>query len=827
VRTISLAWKSLLRDWRAGELRLLGAAITIAVASLTTAGFFTDRVKRAVELQATELLAADLVLASNNPVAPSLIGESETAGLEHTRTVTFRSMAVAGDVMELAEVKAVEDGYPIRGRLRTAADLFGDEQDASGIPAPGTVWVDSRLLQALGTGVGGEVMLGERSFPVSRILTYEPDRGGDLFNIAPRLMMNLADLPATGLVQPGSRVQYRLLLGGNPGQITAFRQRIADAPDRPSVQGIRDERPELRNALERAEQFLGLAVLVSVALCGLAIAMAAQRHALRHFDACALMRCFGAGQSQITGIHVWQLILMAALFSCLGVLIGYGAQEILATLLSGLAARELPAPSLVPLWAGLIAGNVTVLGFALPQIWRLRAVPPLRVFRRELAPVPPRGLTVYGSAILILALLTPWQAGNARLTAYVFVGLLLAAGLFMIGALGLIRASAALRGRVGVAWRYGLANIARRARGSMAQIVGIGIGATIMLVLTLVRTDLMVAWQDRLPPQAPNYFLINIQPDQVGDLHSFLDGHGVAAAELHPMVRGRLVRVNERTIHPDDYAEPRAQRLASREFNLSWAEHMQQDNRLKAGRWWDGKGSEALLSVEDGISETLGLRLGDRITWSIAGQEVTGVVGNLREVDWDSFNVNFFVVASPGTLENFPSTYITAFHLADGERPLLVELVRAFPSVTVIDVAAILSQVRSIMQQVSRTMEFVFAFTLLAGLIVLFAALQATHDERHVETAILRSLGADRFRVLTGLAAEFLALGCIAGLLAAAAAAGIQWALAELVFRLPYSFNPWIWLFGPAACMLIVTAAGLIGTFRILSTPPIAALRSA
>ncbi|MEE8320842.1 MAG: FtsX-like permease family protein, partial [Gammaproteobacteria bacterium] len=423
-----LSLNALKRDWRSGELRLIAIAVTIAVASMTSVSFFTDRVRQATELQATELLAADLVLLSTEPIDREIIDTARTSHLITTRTTSFRSVVLAGEKLQMAEIKAIENGYPIRGKLRITDSLFGEEIVTTEQPAAGTVWVDARLLQILGLDLGDEITLGASQFSVTKILTYEPDRGSDLFNIAPRLLINMTDLPATQLILPGSRVRYRLLVGGNTEDIINFRQTMEDRDkDNIKIQGIRDARPELKTALERAEQFLGLAALISIALAGLAVAMSAQRYAVRHFDNCAIMRCLGAEQHTIVKIYLIQLIILSLVSSLAGCAIGYLAQEGLTSLTSGMMRGVLPAPSLLPVMTGLFAGVITVLGFAMPQIFRLRAVPPLRVLRRDLTPLPLRGITTYVIAVIALALLAPWQSGNFNLTLYTFTGLLFTA----------------------------------------------------------------------------------------------------------------------------------------------------------------------------------------------------------------------------------------------------------------------------------------------------------------------------------------------------------------------------------------------------------------
>ncbi len=825
---LQISIRNLKRDLQAGELWMIFIAIFIAVSALTTTGFFTDRVKRAAELQATELLAADLVLRDNRPIDPELILSAQQMDLVTTRTVQFRSVAVAGEKLELSEVKAVESGYPIRGKMRVTESLFGAESVTDEIPTSGTVWVDSRLLQTLGLTLNDSLSLGSKTFQVEKFLTYEPDRGGDLFNIAPRIMMNLGDLAGTGLILPGSRASYRLLLGGEIAAIEKFRSSIdADQNDHLRVQDIRDARPELKTALDRTEQFLGLSVIISIALAGLAIAMSAQRYATRHFDHCAIMRCLGTQQDDILKIYSLQLILLALLGSIPGCVAGYLLQEFLANLMAGMVKGSLPDPGWMPVMQGLFAGLITLLGFALPQLLRLQQVTPLRVLRKDLTPLPPNSITTYGLAILALVILMPWQTTNIKMTVYALGGLLLSAVLLVIGARMLIKFIDRSRSRVGIAARYGIANIARRPNQSTMQILGIGLGIMVILLLTLVRTDLLDSWKQRLPDGAPNYFLINMQAEDIAPLKQFIHSNTGMEIDTFPMIRGRLIKINNNHVKPEEYNDDRAQRLARREFNLSQSAIMQADNRLTQGNWWSGDEQEVLFSVEEGIAETLGIKLHDQLTYDIGGITLTGTVSNLRWVEWDSFNVNFFVIANPGTLNRFPNTYITSFHLDNNQKPLLTEIVRNWPNITIIDVDAILGEVRKIMDQVTGAIEFVFIFTLLAGIVVLAAALQTTHDQRMQESALLFALGAGRQQIIQSLLAEFLCLGLIAGILAAFAATLVEMLMAEFVFKMDIVINPWLWIIAPAICTLIIIVTGLAGTRRVYNSPPLLTLRQA
>ena len=462
----------------------------------------------------------------------------------------------------------------------------------------------------------------------------------------------------------------------------------------------------------------------------------------------------------------------------------------------------------------------------MPQLLRLSRVSPLRVLRRDLIPVSTAGRVSYGAAVLALAALTPWQSGNVQLTLYTLGGLIVTAILLVLFARLLINSMSRLRSRVGVAWRYGFSNVARRANLSVAQILAIGLGVMVMLLLTLVRTDLLENWRNRLPEGTPNYFLINIQPADVEALQTFLMQHGEVSNDIYPMIRGRLVAINEQSVGADDYEDARAKRLVTREFNLSFAEELQGENRLESGRWWNENDTASLFSVEKELAETLGIKLNDTLTYNIAGEEITGKVENLRWVEWDSFNVNFFVIANPGLINDYPATYITSFHLPAEKRQILSQLLKDFPSVTIFDIDALLKEVRAIMEQVVRTVEFVFLFTLMAGVVVLLAAIQTTHAERNYEAGLLSSIGASQRQIVASLSAEFFTLGMISGILAAFAATVIELALAEFVFKIDISINPWVWLIAPIVCTVIIVAGGLLGTRSALREPPMQVLRS-
>jgi len=826
---MGMSWRMLRRDWHAGELRVLALALMIAVASVTSVGFFTDRVRVALENQANTLLGADLVVIADKALPRRLQQHASELGVESTATIEFPSMAIAGERNQLVSIKAVAHGYPLRGELRVAEQRFVPDRIAATVPATGNVWVDVQLLDQLVLEVGDQLVLGEAVFRIASILTNEPARAsGQLFSIAPRVMMNVADLARTELLTPASRVRHRMLFAGDVEAVTQFRSRVEPALQTGErIEGIEEARPEVRSALERARRFLGLAAMVSVLLAGVAVATSSQRFIRRHLDSCAVMRCMGATQQQIQSLFVLQMLWLGLIAGIVGCLFGFGAQYMLVAIVGSLADFSLPTPSLLPILFGMLTGLITQFGFALPPLLHLKNVPALRVLRRELGALSPRVVSSYGLGGGVLALLVIWQAGDIRLGLYVLGGLLVTLSLLAGVAFLLLKLLASLRARLFVEWRFGVTNLMRRPLSSVAQVIAFGLGIMVLLLFSVIRDDLLQEWEGRLPPDAPNRFLINIQPDQVAPLTAFFEAEGINPPQLFPMIRARLIEIDGEAAVPEAFEDPRAQRLLERQFNLSWAAQMQNDNRLVAGHWWSAGDKSAQFSVEEGLAKTLGIEVGEQLTFTIAEQRVTAEVTSLRAVEWDSFRANFFVIASPGVLDRFPSSYMTGFYLPVKEYSILDKMVRQFPNITVIDIAAVMAQVRRIIERVTLAVEYVFLFTLLAGLLVMYAAIYATLDERIRESVILRTLGAGRRRLLNGVIAEFVTLGAMAGMVAAIAATLLGYLLAEQLFQLEYHFNGWVWLLGIAGGGIGVGLAGVLGTRKVLNYPPLQALSEA
>ncbi len=826
MRPFLLSWRLLQRHWAAGELLVLLMALIIGVAAMTAVGGFTDRIRLVLNQEAGELLAADLALSSKKQLRPEWLAEAKALGLDTSRFTELRSVIIAHDQPQLVEAKAVDAAYPLRGELRVSNALNGPLIPVHTGPAPGEAWPDSVLAARLQLKTGDLLLFGTLTLQVSHILQYEPDRAGGMFNIAPRLLLHIDDLGKSGLLGPASLKKEMLLLAGSRNHIEQYRQwlttRITPAE---TVLSGRNARPELNSALQRAEKFLGLAALVAVLLAGVAIAMAAHRHARRHFDAVAVMRCMGAGSRTVLQLFATELLMLGMIASALGCGLGYLAQEVLAQLLQGLFSQNLPAPSLQPILFGFGIGLILLLGFALPPIAALRRVPPLRVLRRDLAPdLAGRGAKIL--AITVALLLCAWQAGEAKLAAMVIAGAITTVLLLAAAAWLMIRLLGTLRRRSGVSWRYGISNLRRRSGNTVIQVVAFGLGIMAMLLLTLVRTDLVANWQQQLPADAPNTFLINVQQQQIEPVRSFLSRAGVGTPQFFPMVKGRLTAINDRSVSAEDYEEDRAQHLVRREFNLSWAASLDSDNHITAGRWWDEPATAKMQwSVEEGLAKTLGIKHGDSIQFEVAGQQFNAEVSSLRKVSWDSFRVNFFVTSPPGHLPVEQASYITAFHLPNHLRHSGGELLQQFPTITMIDVEEVMQRVRGVISRVAMAVEFVFLFTLLAGFTVLFAAMQSSQDERMREVAILRTLGAGNATIRRALLAEFGTMGLLSGLLAALAATAVAWVLAIQVFQMEWAFNLTIWWAGLLAGGTIIPLAGLLSARQVLNTPPLLVLR--
>ncbi|MDT7848549.1 FtsX-like permease family protein [Methylophilus sp. VKM B-3414] len=833
----SIAWRQCRSLWSSGEIRVLLFALILAVTATTSVSFFTDRIKASMQTQGNVLLGADLVVNSDHVLPEKYLAEAQRRQYQTTQALEFSSMVLKDDSSELAEIKAVEAGFPLRGHLtisRQSAVTAKAEPPATDIPAPGTVWMEPRLAQKLALKIGDEISVGDSQFMVAAFVLQEPSRGGDMFSIAPRLFMNSADVPATGLVQFGSRVKYQLLVAAHTDG-AAVNQAMEDYAEwlKPQlargerVDDIRSARPEMRSALNKAQQFLGIASMVGVILAMVAMLLASIPYVQKSLDAYALMRCFGATKKLITQILLYQTLLLALVGSVIGCVLGFAAQYGLAILAGRLFLETLPAPGWMPVVLGFATGFATLLTVVWPQLQRLRAVPALRILRQDLeGNVRSHGL-MFLPALLVLAGLVFWHAGDIKLAGIVFsalFGLVVVAGLLAYAGMRFVQTFSVRD--FGVI-KLGFMGLRRRPMLTIAQVVGLSMGLMAILLLAFVRNDLLKNWQTSLPADAPNRFVINIQADQIPGINALLSTHAIQHADIFPMVRARLISVNGKPIKIEDYKDDRAKRLAEREFNLSWAAEMQADNELVAGQWWSAEDAgKPYLSLEQGLAETLNLKLGDKLSYDVAGTQLELTITSVRKVEWNSMHVNFFAVTPPQVLDNYAANYLTSFHLPAGKEDALNQLVKTFPNLTIINVAAVLEQIQSLISKMSYAIEFVFGFSLLAGLAVLYAALMATREERVRESTLMRVLGASRKQVVLAMLVEFLCIGLLASIVATIFTNIAAYALATRVLEMDYQFNAWLTMQALLAAMVLVPLSAWLVARHQFNQPPRALLQS-
>lgn len=818
---LSLSLRLAARDWRAGELRLLIAALVIAVAAIASVGLFVDRMRTALSLQARQLLGADLVLAAGREPDAALLREASSASLAVVRTVSFPSMALAGERSILVSLKAVEQGYPLRGAIRVATQPGAPDAPAESIPALGEAWVDASLLSPLEINVGDRIELGDRSFRVTRLVTLEPDRGASFVNFAPRVLIALDDLAATGLVQPASRVSWRLLVAGSAEAVGRFEQRVREfASQNLRIETVDNGRPELGATLNRAERFLSLVALLTVLIAAVAIALGARRFAERHLDGCAVMKAAGLGQRRLVRLLLLELLWVGIVGGLVGAALGAVFQQFLADAVAPMLGVRLPAPGWMPFAQALITGLILLLGFGGWPVLRLAGVPPLRVLRREYAPARANLWGAVVVAVLAFSTLLAWLAGDRQLA-------LIAAGGFALATLMFIAVSAlavwvvTLIRRVGPVarrplLRLSIASWSRRRALAIAQTAALSAGIMALLLLTITRTDLIDAWRRASPPDAPNRFIINIQPDQREAVEQALAA-GRIAADLQPMVRGRLIEVNGKDATQHVPAGERAQRLVEREFNLSYGSQPPAHNTVVAGRWFDASAME--VSAELGILKTLGLKMGDTVVFDVAGERVEVRITSVRKLAWDSMRANFFMILSPAALDDRPTTFLTAFHLPAASPALDRQLVRRFPNLTVFDTGHLVRQVQLMLDQVVAAVQFLFVLTLAAGLTVLWGALLSSRDERIREAALMRSLGASSRFLSRAQHAELAFGGALAGLLGAVGAIAVGWTLAEVIFEFDYQPRWQVIPMAMAATAFLTVLAGWLGLRGVLRAP--------
>jgi putative ABC transport system permease protein len=850
----SQAWRTLWRDARAGELRLLVVAVALGVAALSSVSFLADRLNGGLQRDARQLLGGDVVVVSDQATPAHIMQRAKEDGLQGVTTLSFPTMARgqaqsgAQSSSRLVALKAVEPGYPLRGELKVASSLAQADmaEKTSSIPDAGEVWIEAGGLEALGLDVGDSVLLGNSRLRISRMLVNEPDRGAGFMNFAPRVLMNSADLEATALIQPASRVTWRYAVVGADTATKNFLAWTEAESKKPEVRGVRVEsleagRPEMRQTLDRAGKFLNLVALLAALLSAVAVALAARAFAARHLDDCAMLRVLGLSQRHIALSYTAEFVWVGSFASVLGLVLGYAVHLVFVALLKGLVETALPAPSVWPVVYGLGTGLTLLLAFGLPPVLQLASVPALRVMRRDVGELKATTLSVWalgltGFAVLLIAVSRDLKLGLMVVGGFAGAVMLFAGMAWL--AVYVLRRSV-VEGAAPPWLMLATRQISARPVYAMVQVSSLAVGLLALALLVLLRTDLISSWRNATPVDAPNRFVLNIQPSQSEPFLQTLHEAGVTKLDWYPMVRARLVAVNDVTVTPDSYTEERAQRLVDREFNVSFSADKPEHNTVVSGTWQPEEANG--LSIEEGIAKTLKLKMGDTLRFDMAGVLHEARITSVRRVDWTSMRANFFVMypvsrLTTGAGFDVPTTYIAAFRApqrvtaAETNQPTPNfdnQLINRFPNVTNVDMGATLNQVQSVLGQVVSAVEFLFLFTLAAGLVVLFAAVTATREERAREYAVLRALGASNQLLANVQRAELAGIGALAGLLATSVAMLMGWGLARFAFEFEWTASPWVPLLGAVVGALLALAAGWWGLRDVLRRPVVQTLRQA
>ncbi len=821
-----LAW----RDWRSGELVLLSAALIIAVGTVTAISLFVDRLHQALLLESANLLAADRYISSSAEIPQAFRDAAAAQGLDMADVMVFPSMIFAGeDKNQLVSVKAAGEGYPLRGKLIVADAPFARGTPTTELPARGEVWLDSRLFPALGVALGDQVEVGMHTLTVTQVLVNEPDRGGSFFDMGPRLLMHLDDVPATEVVQPGSRLSYRLLLRGESDVLDGLKETLPLEPNFRWV-GIQDASPRIGNALDRGESFLLLGGLLGVLLAGVAVALSAHRYAQRHYDHVGVLKTLGATPGDV----LWGFLALLLIVGLVSVLVGLAAGALMhlaiVEALSAMIPVQLPLPSFRPFLVGSATGLICALAFAMPPLVHLRHISPMRVIRRDLGPTEVSQFVTYGAAAAGSLALLIWYSESLVLTLWTLLGtlgvLLVFGGLAML----MLRTSRVVGMQAASIWRLALSALQRRHRESTAQIMIFGLAMMLLSVLFLLRTALLDEWRTQIPENTPNHFVLNIAPDEVEAFDTLVATASDQRGGTYPIVRGRVVAVNDVSVKSMREAQEAAgdqsdgPRLGG-ERNLTWSIEAPEDNAIVAGEWWAPDDPRPQVSLEDEYALERGLALGDELTVDVGGVEVKAIVTSLRKLDWESMRPNFFIIFSPNVLDDFPATYMTSFYLPREGKRFLNELLGRFPTVTVLEVDAIIEQVQSIVDRVTQAVELVLSLVVVSGCLVLLASIQASKDARMREHALVRTLGGTRRLIRGSLAIEFAALGLMAGIVAVVGAEVTVSVLQTQVFELSNRLHPELWLTVPVLGALLIAAVGLLGTRQVVSSPPMMVLR--
>jgi putative ABC transport system permease protein len=817
-----------LREWRKGELKLLLISLIIAVTSLVTIGMFIERIGFAMDRQSAEFLGADIAISSNRPIDKQWYELANENQLKLSEELYFSSVAFANEQLKLSAVRVADMSFPLRGKLIIGQSQIEPGQAKTGVPNSGEVWIAHELLQSLNLKIGESLQLGFSTFTVTGIIQEEPGKGQEVFGIQPRLIMNRIDLDATKLIQPGSRINYRLALAGEFDNIQAFEAVFSSQkPKGMRLLGGKESSEALGNAIGRAEQYLGLANVITILLTAIAIGMASLSYVRKQINTSALFRCMGISQSELWQLYTTKFLVLGTVSILIGVLIGVGLHWVLIEAMQDLLPETTPAATSKPLIVAVISGYLILMGVSLPGFMQLKNTPPMQVLQQT---NQSKGMSIYIARLITFAILTLvvyWQVPNLTLVAGLVIGLVLVS--LVLGGMTWLLLWKLQWMTIGQPWiKFSIRNLTRSKLLTAGQAVAVSSVLVMMLTVFLLRTDLLTAWQEQLPDNAPNRFVFNIAKPEVAGIQELMDKHSIQQAIFYPMVRGKLIKRNQEDIKASLNERQQEDNALRRELNLTWSDQLPEGNEILEGNWLEQGETESgnsWVSIESGLAKRLGIKIGDVLGFNLAGITVEAEVSSIRKVEWDSFRPNFYMVFEPGAINDASANYITSFYLNPQSKDFLVQLVKSYPAITLIDVDAVMNQVRAVLNQVTIAIEYILIFVLFAGLSVLYAIILSSIDERIKNSAIARTLGASKQLLTKALTFEFALLGLMAGVVSIIATEVIGWLLYTKVFKLDWAPHLWIWASAPSISIVIVVTLGLATCLKVVKVPPLKVLR--
>jgi len=783
------------REWRSPSLLIVWLALSLAVACVLALGSVSDRMEKGLSQQSREFMAGDRTLSSSRDVPQAWIDEAQKRGLKVGKQLTFQTMTFAADTPQLASVKAVDDVYPMYGELQS---------NPPGLkPTAGSVLLAPRLMALLNLKTGDNIDVGDATLKIAGEVVQEPDSGFNPFQMAPRLLMNTADVEKTGAVQPGSRVTWRYKFGGTPAQLESYEKWLLPQlkPEHRWI-GLEQDDGALGKSLERSQQFLLLSALLTMLLAVAAVAVAMGHYCRSRYDLVAILKTLGAGRAQLRKLIVGQWLMVLALSAVTGGIIGLLFEKVLMLLLKPVLPAELPPASLWP-WLWSIGAMVVIsLLVGLRPYRLLLATQPLRVLRRDaVASVWP--MKFYLPIIVaVVVILLAWLMGGSMLLWAVLAGAVVLA--LLCGVLGWMLLNA-LKGLTvkSLPVRLAINRLLRQPWSTLSQLSAFSLSFMLLAMLLVLRGDLLDRWQQQLPPESPNYFLINIAPEQVTPLKGFLSEHQIVPESFYPIVRARLTQINGQT------TDGSQDESLNRELNLTWQDKRPDHNPITAGSWPPKSGE---VSMEEGLAGRLKVGLGDTVTFTGDTQDFSAKVTSLRKVDWESLRPNFFFIFPSGALEGQPQSWLTSFRWENGNG-MLTQLNREFPTISLLDIGAILKQVGQVLEQVSRALEVMVVLVTACGVLLLLAQVQVGMRQRHQELVVYRTLGAGKKLLRTTLWCEFALLGFVSGLVAAIGAETALAVLQTRVFDFPWEPDWRLWLILPVCgALLLSLCGGWLGT---------------